>query len=158
MEGWWEKGGTLRQRPGGERQHTPAQKSGSEGHTSAPISISSTRFYPRKGQKNRYSPQHIPGTGLSIVIPVSPTVLGKQNLLPIGLQGSGQNHFPAPLSLWSHFSEELDFISGVFLQHFMQYLFPCLSCSNAVSSVARMALSTAPAAPQALGPPLRMEG
>lgn len=56
VECWWEKGGTLRQRPGGERQHTPAQKSGSEGHTSAPISISSIRFYPRKGQKNRPAP------------------------------------------------------------------------------------------------------
>ena len=31
------------------------------------------------------------------------------------LQGPGQNHLSAPVSLWPHFYEELDFLSSVCL-------------------------------------------
>lgn len=80
--GWWEKGGKLRQRP--------AKKSACERHTPALTSVFSTRLYPRKGEENRYSPQHLPGTGLSTVILISPTLLGKYSFLLISCQGPGQ--------------------------------------------------------------------
>ena len=124
--GWWEKGGKLRQRP--------AKKSACERHTPALTSVFSTRLYPRKGEENRYSPQHLPGTGLSTVILILPTLLGKYSFLLISCQGPGQNHLFTPVFLWSHFRAELDFLSSVFLQHLTQFLRPGLPCSRAALS------------------------
>lgn len=88
--GQWEKGGKLKQRPDRERQHMHAKMSARQGRTSALTRVFLTCRYPRKRQKNRCGPQHIPE--LSVVISTSPTLLEKYNFLLIGLQSPGQNH------------------------------------------------------------------
>lgn len=45
----------------------------------------------QEGAEKERQPQYIPGAGLCLVIPISPTLLGS-NLLLISLQGPDQNH------------------------------------------------------------------
>jgi hypothetical protein len=89
---WREEGGKLVQRTDCERRYMPAEKSATVRstvlHCAIIFSISPS---PREGQKETL-PQHIPGTGLSITILISPALLGKYYFLLISLQGPTHSH------------------------------------------------------------------